>query len=95
MNLELPNKSVDLDEVEGLSDEEWEGLLYYAKQWDDPKQAEWVEALTAARGGDVEAAEGYDGMSVDELKSELAGRDLPVSGNKADLIDRLKEADAE
>jgi SAP domain-containing ribonucleoprotein len=36
----------------------------------------------------------YDDMTVEELKDELYNRDLPVSGNKAELVARLEEADA-
>jgi len=32
-------------------------------------------------------------MTVAELRDELAGLGLPTSGNKADLIERLEEAD--
>lgn len=35
----------------------------------------------------------YEDMDVDELKAELKSRDLPVSGNKPELIERLEKAD--
>lgn len=41
-----------------------------------------------------EAREKYGKMTVDELKGELESRDLPVSGSKAELVDRLVEDDA-
>ncbi len=34
----------------------------------------------------------FSAMSVDELKGELESRDLPVTGKKADLLARLREA---
>ena len=37
----------------------------------------------------------WQSMKVDELKAELESRGLPKSGNKAELIARLEEADAE
>lgn len=37
----------------------------------------------------------YDDMSVDELREELSGRDLAKSGNKAELIERLRADDQE
>jgi hypothetical protein len=37
----------------------------------------------------------YEEMTVEELKDELSARDLPVSGNKAELVERLEENDAE
>ena len=40
-------------------------------------------------------AEDYDGMTVAELKALLKEQGLPVSGKKADLIERLSGAQAE
>ncbi|WP_052667828.1 gas vesicle protein GvpO [Nitriliruptor alkaliphilus] len=37
----------------------------------------------------------YDDRTKAELQDELRDRDLPVSGSKQDLIDRLEEADEE
>lgn len=37
----------------------------------------------------------YDGLSNDQLREELANRELPTGGNKADLVARLEEDDAE
>lgn len=42
---------------------------------------------------DVVLVESYEEMGVEDLKSELSLRRLPVSGNKADLIARLEEDD--
>lgn len=47
--------------------------------------------------GDEEAEKGpddaeLDDLTVDQLKARLAERDLPVSGKKQDLVDRLQEA---
>jgi hypothetical protein len=36
-----------------------------------------------------------DDRTVEELKDELRDRDLPVSGTKQELLDRLEEAEAE
>lgn len=36
----------------------------------------------------------YDDLTNEELQAILKSRDLAVSGNKAELIDRLKESDS-
>jgi hypothetical protein len=36
----------------------------------------------------------YAGLTVDDLKDELRGRDLPVSGNRDELVARLEEDDS-
>lgn len=40
------------------------------------------------------AGDGYDEKTVIELQDELRARDLPVSGNKDELVARLQEDDA-
>lgn len=40
------------------------------------------------------AAGAYDELTKAELEEALEARDLPKTGNKADLIARLEEADA-
>jgi hypothetical protein len=42
---------------------------------------------------DEEEGDDYSDLSVDELKAELKERDLPTSGNKDDLVQRLVEDD--
>lgn len=42
----------------------------------------------------VTAAAGYDAMTVAELQAELEARGLPTSGTKAELVQRLTDADA-
>lgn len=48
--LELPARSVDLSTVKGMSDEDYAGLLVYARQWDDPNEKDWVAQIEKARG---------------------------------------------
>lgn len=43
--------------------------------------------------GLIDATEEYDELTVEELKAELTKRELPVSGNKDELIKRLTEND--
>lgn len=38
-------------------------------------------------------SDGYDGKTVTELQTILAGRQLPTSGRKAELVERLRAAD--
>lgn len=46
-------------------------------------------------GGDESGGEeGYNAQTVDELKDELRARDLPVSGTKEELVERLEEDDS-
>ena len=40
---------------------------------------------------DLEPTEDVEDMTVEELKEELKARDLPVSGNKDELIKRLQQ----
>jgi hypothetical protein len=66
---------------------------------DRAEQARQVERDTAraerARDRRVrqDARERYQGLTKAELSDELAGRDLPKTGNVDDLIDRLVAAD--
>lgn len=39
---------------------------------------------------DEDAERALDGLTVEELKEELRARDLPVSGSKAELVERLR-----
>lgn len=50
--------------------------------------------LQEGNGGE-EPDESYSAMTKDELQEELAKRDLPVSGNKPELIERLEQDDGE
>jgi SAP domain len=56
------------------------------------------ECHNARKGGpspleDEEAAD-LEELTVEELKDELRERDLPVSGTKDELIERLQQAEA-
>jgi hypothetical protein len=51
-------------------------------------EAEPVEAVV-----EVEYDDGYDDLTKEELQSELQDRGLPISGNKPDLVARLREDD--
>lgn len=58
----------------------------------------YANAKQAARAGEdleTQGADGdrYDDMSLSELQSEAGGRNLPKSGNKTDLAERLREDD--
>jgi hypothetical protein len=53
-------------------------------------EAELVEAEAVV---EVEYDDGYDDLTKEELQSELQDRGLPISGNKPDLVARLREDD--
>jgi hypothetical protein len=42
----------------------------------------------------ADQADPYDGWTKEDLQAELADREKPVSGNKAELVARLREDDA-
>lgn len=42
----------------------------------------------------LDPAVDYDGMTLAELREEATGRDIPSYGTKAQIIERLREADA-
>lgn len=48
----------------------------------------------AAEGLAAPATGGYEALKVDDLKAELASRDLPTSGTKPELVARLKADDS-
>lgn len=52
-----------------------------------------VIADAVAEPGEAEDIDPYESATVPELKDMLAERDLPVSGNKAELVGRLREDD--
>ncbi|HSE47499.1 MAG TPA: SAP domain-containing protein [Gemmatimonadales bacterium] len=49
---------------------------------------------TRDQGGSAPEPEGYESWTKDELQAELEKRDLPKTGNKPELIERLEEDDA-
>lgn len=66
------------------------------KAREDAEAEAEIAAAEAAARADADAedapdadAEGYEAKTVEELKDELRARDLPVSGSKDELIERL------
>lgn len=82
--------------------EETRSVEEIKRGWNPPPQDTGVSLLvgTTAIGGDAggdgtgEESE-YASWSKQELKDELESRDLPVGGNKDELIARLEAHDAE
>jgi hypothetical protein len=70
---------------------EWDA--YLAKSG-EVAVASGAEVPPEEPGADESAAD-LDGETVESLKEKLKERDLPVSGNKAELVERLREADSE
>lgn len=68
----------------------------------DQTDAEDTDALSTGTDGpgmenseSTSDEEDYSAWNVEDLKAELAARELPVSGKKAELIARLEEDDAD
>jgi hypothetical protein len=80
-----PGSLVELDEktAAGLIAD---GVVEELKEQPKPEKTEKED-----NGGE----KSLEDMSGAELKEEAANRDLPTSGSKADLIERIKAADAE
>lgn len=57
------------------------------------KRARQAEPAPAPDPGAVDDV--YDGLTADELRAELRDRELPTSGTKAELVDRLLDDDTE
>jgi hypothetical protein len=53
-----------------------------------------AEAAAKVDDGEHEESGPYSDLKADELRAELATRELPTSGNKGELIDRLVADDA-
>ena len=72
--------------MQRLSEERWRTLP-------DGRTIRNVEHASPTSAGDEPTASEYEDMSKDELVSELEARGLPKTGNKDELIERLREAD--
>jgi SAP domain len=67
-----------------------------------PEEKAWLRSWNRGDeipGGDEEteapdADAAYEDYTNDQLRAELSERGLPLSGNKAELIERLEEDDA-
>nr|QBK87264.1 MAG: DNA topoisomerase II [Marseillevirus LCMAC201] len=62
--------------------------------WTDDYK-EHLDTLKSGVSSGKNAKSGYEAMDVAQLKEELGNRDLPVSGTKKVLVDRLKKYDKE
>lgn len=93
--LKIHRKTFDLDEMPSLDEDTYLGVLRFARQWDDPQQELWVAQIEKARGNDVEEPQGWDRFTADELRDLLEANDLPVSGKKSVMIEKLTEAGVE
>lgn len=52
------------------------------------------DTAEASADSDTAPVDGYDGMTLAELRDEAVGRGLPAYGTKAQITERLREADA-
>lgn len=65
----------------------------------DAEEADGINAHAQGEGvyldDDAAGEVAYEDQTVAELQSELTRRGLPTTGKKADLVERLEQADAE
>jgi hypothetical protein len=100
------SKPLTEDEANSLTDEEKDWLRSWNREGeipgeDGPAAQDSLDpngvnkaAREALESGVESNDDQYSSMSNDELQDELRSRDLPVSGNKAELQARLREDDA-
>lgn len=88
----------NVEEAADWDDEKAANVIAYlkARPWLQADLDAVLEARGEEEGEQSEPKPGtaYEDMTVEDLKEELASRDLHVSGNKDELIARLQEADA-
>lgn len=80
------------DEAKSLTKDEKEWLRSWNRHDEIPGEEapEPAAADDGTAGGDSD----YQDLTAEELKDKLRSRDLPVSGNKDELVARLEEDDA-
>lgn len=83
-----PDLGVNTGSIAVLSTEQLEAEI-------ERRKAAETQPSIGDKGGieDDEEDEAYEDMSNDDLRAELASRDLAVSGTKDELIKRLEEDD--
>ena len=92
--------SKQLDLTKPLSQEQIDELL---TKWPVEKVQYWVEQSSGSEFDEEEfraqaeqsGTEDYDGYTVPQLQEKLRDRDLPISGSKQELVDRLREDDSQ
>lgn len=94
-NAGYPKTSGDLEREGGGRDPDDTREPHLARGPDQPSAPqkqdtgdEPAEVEESAAGG------GYEDRTVEELRDELRGRELPTSGTKAELVERLQDDDA-
>lgn len=90
--LRVDHGPIDEDIVDELTEDEKAWLRSWNRGDEIPDEE--ADATNADDEDDEEDEDSdYSEMSNDELRDELKRRDLPVSGNKDELIARLEEDD--
>ena len=85
--------SKQLDLTKPLSQDEIDDLL---TKHPVEKVEYWVALASGSEfGEEPEEDREYGQLTVPELQDQLRARNLPTSGSKQDLVDRLEEADAQ
>jgi hypothetical protein len=96
----IKEEELEIKVLRKHSDDDLRQLIAEAMAEEDEEEAEDEEEEEEdTEAEESESAEdeddGYDDMSVKDLKSELSERELPTNGPKAKLIERLRKDDAD
>ena len=78
----------------GKYDDTRVGLLVLERQESGARDGWYLDGEWAT-AEELRQNAGYDAQTVEELREALRKRDLPTSGNKAELVMRLQAADLE
>jgi hypothetical protein len=70
-----------------------EPLSQQDRQYLQDRDPKFRDILGGTPAAEEQLPDTYDEWTVPQLQDELAARDLPTSGRKQELIDRLAESD--
>jgi hypothetical protein len=67
-------------------------IQFAQRPFDPPVTGAFAGATIVGEEGETEEADDLDEWTVEELKDELRSRDLSTSGNKQELVKRLRDS---